>query len=105
MKRTRDGSAGELRSYSIGLALALALTAISFALAAWPVLDKQASLAVIASAALVQALVHLRFFLRIDMRSTPRENLLALAFAAVLIVIMIGGSLWIMMDLHRRMAA
>lgn len=105
MKRTRNSNAGELRSYSIGLALALVLTAMSFALAAWPLLDRQVSLAVIASAALVQALVHLRFFLRIDMHSTPRENLLALAFAVVLIVIMIGGSLWIMIDLHHRMAA
>jgi cytochrome o ubiquinol oxidase operon protein cyoD len=39
----------------------------------------------------------------LDLTHTPRENLLALCFAAVLICIMIGGSLWIMFDLHRRM--
>jgi cytochrome o ubiquinol oxidase operon protein cyoD len=47
--------------------------------------------------------VHLRYFLHIDLKSTPRDNLLALAFAAVLICIMIGGTLWIMLDLNARM--
>jgi heme/copper-type cytochrome/quinol oxidase subunit 4 len=32
----------------------------------------------------VQVVVHLRYFLHIDLQSTPRENLLALGFAAVL---------------------
>jgi hypothetical protein len=39
----------------------------------------------------------------LDLTHTPRENLLTLCFAALLIVIMIGGSLWIMFDLHHRM--
>jgi hypothetical protein len=36
---------------------------------------------------------------------SPRENLIALAFAAVLICIMLGGSFWIMFDLYHRMMA
>jgi cytochrome o ubiquinol oxidase operon protein cyoD len=48
--------------------------------------------------------VHLRYFLHLDLRATPRENLLAIVFAAILIVIMVGGSFWIMLDLHHRMA-
>jgi cytochrome o ubiquinol oxidase operon protein cyoD len=51
----------------------------------------------------VQILVHLAFFLHIDFKTTPRENLVALAFALVLIFIMVGGSLWIMFDLYHRM--
>jgi cytochrome o ubiquinol oxidase operon protein cyoD len=47
--------------------------------------------------------VHLRYFLHIDLQSTPRENLLALAFAGVLIFLMVGGTLWIMLDLNARM--
>ena len=58
---------------------------------------------VIAILAVVQVVVHLRFFLHLDLKSTPRENVLALSFAVVLICIMIGGSLWIMLDLHERM--
>jgi cytochrome o ubiquinol oxidase subunit IV len=59
---------------------------------------------VIAVAAVLQILVHLRFFLHMNFTTTPRENLLALAFTAVLLGIMVGGSLWIMIDLHTRMA-
>ena len=99
-----DGTARELRSYVTGFALALLLTAIPFALVAWGGIGREAMLAVIAVTALLQAAVHLRYFLGIDARSTPHENRLAFAFAAVLIGIMIGGSLWIMMDLHHRMA-
>jgi cytochrome o ubiquinol oxidase operon protein cyoD len=59
---------------------------------------------VIAAAAVLQILVHLRFFLHLSFTTTPKENLLALAFTAVLLCIMVGGSLWIMIDLHTRMA-
>jgi cytochrome o ubiquinol oxidase operon protein cyoD len=47
--------------------------------------------------------VHLKYFLHLSLTETPRENLLALCFAALLVFIMIGGSLWIMFDLHHRM--
>ena len=55
-------------------------------------------------ASVLQVLVHLRFFLHIYFTTTPRENILALAFTAVLIFLMVGGSFWIMFDLHQRMA-
>jgi cytochrome o ubiquinol oxidase operon protein cyoD len=91
------------RSYLTGLGLALVLTAIPFALVSVGLLNRTATLLVIAAAAVVQIVVHLRYFLHLDLTHTPRENLLALSFAAVLIGIMIGGSLWIMFDLHHRM--
>lgn len=99
----RNATTGELRTYVVGLALAMLLTAVPFALVAWGALDRSAVLVVIAISALLQAAVHLRFFLGIGVRGTPRDNLLALAFSAVLIMIMIGGSLWIMMNLQQRM--
>jgi cytochrome o ubiquinol oxidase operon protein cyoD len=89
--------------YLVGLALAVILTAIPFALVATRALPRPATLAVIAVAAVLQVGVHLRFFLQLGLRSTPLENLLALAFAGVLIVFMVGGTLWIMFDLHYRM--
>ena len=92
------------RPYLIGFALALLLTAIPFALAAAGTMPRTASLIVIAVAGVVQILVHLRYFLHLDLTSTPRENLLALAFAAMLVLVMIGGSLWIMFDLQHRMS-
>lgn len=91
------------KPYLVGLALAVILTAVPFALVATKTLPRSATLAVIAVAAVLQVLVHLRFFLHIGRRSTPRENLLAMAFAAVLILVMLGGTFWIMFDLYRRM--
>ena len=87
----------------IGLALALALTLLSFGLVAFHLLSPGASLAVIAVAALVQILVHLRYFLHLGLGTTPREALLAIAFTAIVVVLMIGGSAWIMFNLYGRM--
>jgi cytochrome o ubiquinol oxidase operon protein cyoD len=92
-----------MRNYIIGFGLALVLTAIAFALTATKALGLTSTLVTIAVLAIIQVVVHLRYFLHIDFKSSPRENILALAFTAVLIVIMAGGTLWIMFDLHYRM--
>jgi len=104
MDRLSSGNAHDLKSYLIGFALALVLTVIPFALVATNALPKPYILFVIGIAAVIQLLVHLRYFLHLDLTTTPRENLVAIAFAAILIFIMIGGSFWIMFDLHHRMA-
>ena len=101
-----DASAGKMpnaRSYLTGLALALVLTAIPFVLVYFKLLTATAMLLVIATAAIIQIVIHLKYFLHINLTDAPRENLLALCFAATLIFIMVGGSLWIMFDLHDRM--
>ena len=87
--------------YIAGFVFALILTGIPFGLVVAELLPRFPTLVVIAILAVVQVVVHLRFFLHIDLKETPRENLLALAFAAVLIFIMVGGTLWIMLDLER----
>ena len=92
-----------LSTYLTGFALAVVLTAIPFGLVWGGLLSGPAVYVIIAVAALLQVVVHLVFFLHMDFKSTPGENLFFLGFAAVLICIMVGGSLWIMMDLHHRM--
>jgi len=91
-------------SYIVGFVLAVILTAIPFALVATHALAPSTTMLVIAVAAVLQILVHLRFFLHLDFISTPSENLLAIAFTAILLFLMVGGSFWIMIDLHTRMA-
>jgi cytochrome o ubiquinol oxidase operon protein cyoD len=99
-----NASAGpDARSYLTGLALALALTVIPFALVYFKPLAATATLFVIATAAIIQIVIHLKYFLHLNLADVSRENLLALCFAATLIFIMVGGSLWIMFDLHDRM--
>jgi cytochrome o ubiquinol oxidase operon protein cyoD len=92
-----------MRPYLVGFALALVLTAIPFGLVAAHLLAPASTIALIAVAAAVQIVVHLRFFLHLDIKRSPPENLLTLCFTAVLIVIMVGGSLWILFDLNDRM--
>ncbi|MEP3274910.1 MAG: cytochrome o ubiquinol oxidase subunit IV [Stappiaceae bacterium] len=99
---TRE-STHSYKSYITGFVLALTLTLIPFGLVWSGTLPQQTTLAVIAICALIQVPVHLYFFLHLNFQSTPTENLLALAFACILIVLMVGGSLWIMFDLHNRM--
>jgi cytochrome o ubiquinol oxidase operon protein cyoD len=93
------------KPYLIGLVLTLVLTAIPFGIVATGALPKPTALVVIAAFAVAQILVHLRFFLHLSFRDSPRENLAAMGFAAVLIFLMVGGSLWIMFDLYWRMMA
>ena len=83
--------------------LALVLTAIPFGLVAVNPLPKMVTLIIIGIAAVIQVLVHLRYFLHLDLTTTPRENILAIVFTAILIFIMVGGTLWIMFDLNQRM--
>jgi cytochrome o ubiquinol oxidase operon protein cyoD len=92
------------RTYIVGFVLAVVLTVIPFALVATHALSPVATIWTIVISAILQILVHLRFFLHIDFATTPKENLLALAFTGVLLFLMVGGSFWIMIDLHTRMA-
>lgn len=94
-----------LRSYLIGFVLAVVLSAVPFWLVATHALPPQRTLLIIGIAAVLQVLVHLRFFLHMNLTTTPRENMLALVFTALLLFIMVGGSFWIMFDLHSRMAS
>ena len=97
------GGTAARRSYLMGLTLALVLTAIPFGLVAFHLLPPAMTFAVIAGAAVVQVVVHLRFFLHLGLRQALYDRLAVLGLAAVLIVLMVGGSLWIMVDLNARM--
>ena len=103
MNETASTHAPDRRTYLIGFGLALVLTAIPFGLVYLKLLSAGPAIVVIAIAGLAQIVVQLRYFLHIDFKRTPRENLLALFFAGFLICVMVGGSLWIMFDLHYRM--
>ena len=91
------------RPYWIGYVLALILTAAAFSLAVFDDLPRSQTLFAIAVLAIVQTMVHLRFFLNITRKTAPIESIVSLLFALVLLILMIGGSLWIMTDLDARM--
>ncbi len=96
-------SRGSLKSYLTGFVLSLILTAIPFALVMSGAWSAPAALAGIFSAGLVQILVHLYYFLHLDASSAGRWNVLALIFTLLIMVLFIGGTIWIMSSLHYRM--
>ncbi len=53
--------------------------------------------------ALLQLVVHLRFFLHIDLSRQKREDLQLILFSVMLLTIMAGGTIWIMVNLSMRM--
>jgi cytochrome o ubiquinol oxidase operon protein cyoD len=89
-------------SYVGGLGLALLLTLVPFALVHWASIPRFALLIVIAAFALVQVVVHFRFFLHIGFRQ-KREDLQLILFSTLLLIIMVVGTIWIMASLAARM--
>lgn len=99
-----DEERREFRSYVWGLALALTLTVLPFALVQWnPGIPRLPLLIGIGAFALLQMLVHFRFFLHIGF-ARHRDDLQLILFSALLLLIMVGGTIWIMGSLAARMA-
>ncbi len=96
-------SRGSLRSYLTGFVLALILTAVPFSLVMSGAWSPQATLAGIFGAGVVQILVHLHYFLHLNTSSAARWNVLALVFTLLIMILFVGGSLWIMYTLNYRM--
>ena len=91
------------KGYITGFILAMILTALSFSLVMVKGINRHTAMAAIFIAAMVQMLVHLRYFLHLDRSSAARWNILVLVFTAVLLFIFIGGTLWVMYTLNSRM--
>jgi len=96
-------SRGSLKAYLTGFLLALILTAIPFAMVMSGAWYSAATLAAIFGAGLVQVLVHLHYFLHLDTSSEARWNVLAMVFTLLIMILFVGGSLWIMSNLYHRM--
>ena len=96
-------SHGSRRGYLIGFALSAVLTAIPFWLAMSGVLDKSAAAILITLLAFAQIVVHTIFFLHVNTKAEGGWILMAFLFTAVMIFIVISGSLWIMYHLHGNM--
>jgi cytochrome o ubiquinol oxidase operon protein cyoD len=95
---------GSFKSYAIGFILSIVLTAIAFALVMQSAgLARWAVLFGIFSAAILQILVHLHYFLHLDTSSAARWNVLALVITLLIMILFVGLTLWIMSNLSYRM--
>lgn len=92
------------RVYLIGFFASVVLTALPF----WAVMthafaDPLVTSAVIIVAAVAQIMVHTICFLHVNTQAEGGWTLMAYAFTAVLVLICISGSLWIMHHLNSNM--
>lgn len=92
-------------SYVIGLAFAATLTVISFAVAIQTETLWQPGVTIgLAVLAFAQMGVHLVFFLHLTTSPDSENNVLAVAFGVLIILIVGVGSIWIMNNLEANMA-
>lgn len=95
------GAHGSRRSYVIGFLLAVALTIVPFGLVMSH--SPVGTPLIIAVFALAQIGVHVVYFLHVDSSEEQRWNLTALLFTAIVVCIILGGSIWIMHNLYINM--
>ena len=93
----------EVSSYLIGLALALLLTGTSFYVAFTPLLWGPGIPVGLVVLAVAQMGVHLVFFLHITSGPDNTNNVLALAFGILIVLLIMAGTLWIMANLAANM--
>jgi len=94
---------GSVRSYTTGLLLSLLLTVLSFGAVASGRLPGRLALAAIVILAVAQLLVQLGFFLHLGRSADARENTAVFICTALLILIIVAGSLWVMHNANLNM--
>lgn len=103
MNAVGDDRKREIRSYVVGYVLALALTGAAFAAVHWPSFPARTTRAIVFGLALVQLVVHFRYFLHITLRRSSRDDLLLLLFSTLIITLMVSGTIVLLLNLHNRM--
>ena len=99
-----EGRVGQrILGYAVGLALAILLTATSFFVAGTDLVWQPSIPVAIIVLAIAQMGVHLVFFLHITTGADNTNNVMALAFGVLIVILVIGGSLWIMANLNHNM--
>ena len=98
-----DESSEGLPGYLIGLGLAVLLTCVSFFVAGTNLVWAPSIPIAICVLAVAQMGVHLVFFLHITTGPDSTNNTLALAFGVLIVILVVGGSLFIMTHLNHNM--
>jgi cytochrome o ubiquinol oxidase subunit IV len=95
------GTHGSRKSYITGFLLAIALTIVPFGLVMSH--SSVGTPLIIAVFAMAQIVVHIVYFLHVNRSEEQHWNLTALLFTAIVVCIILGGSIWIMHNLYINM--
>lgn len=96
---SHDTPHGSAKSYTIGFGLSVLLTGLAYVIADQQLASGWTTIYTLAVLAVTQLFVQLFFFLHLGSESKPRWNLTAFCFAAMVVIILVFGSLWIMQNL------
>ncbi|MEI8093466.1 MAG: cytochrome o ubiquinol oxidase subunit IV [Spirochaetales bacterium] len=97
---TGHSSAGK---YMVGFALAIVLTLVSFGLVMFGGLPPVAAILGIVIAAVAQIVVHLYYFLHLDLSKDKQWDFISITFTAIILLIFIFGTVWVIFTLNTRM--
>ena len=92
-----------IRGYLLGFALAAGLTAVSFYITRSTLVWTPSIPIALSVLAVAQMGVHLVFFLHMTSGPDNINNLMALAFGLLIVLLLVLGSLWIMSHLNHHM--
>jgi cytochrome o ubiquinol oxidase subunit IV len=92
-----------VQGYLIGFVLAALLTVASFYVLRTNLIWAPGIVVMLGVLAVAQIGVHLVFFMHLTTAPDNTNNVLALAFGILIVVLIIGGSIWIMNRLDERM--
>jgi cytochrome o ubiquinol oxidase subunit IV len=95
--------AESIGSYLIGLGLATLLTIVSFFVAQTTLVWQPSIPVALGVLAIAQMGVHLVFFIHITTGPDNVNNVMALAFGVLIVLLVIVGSLWIMSHMNHNM--
>jgi len=93
----------ETRQYVLGFGVALLLTGAAFAAVYWQKFAALPTLGIVFALGLTQVIVHIRFFLHVGFKKSAREDLQLILFSALIIALMVSGTLVLLLNLRGRM--
>ena len=94
----------ELKSYLIGLGLSILLTTVAFFLSGTSLVWGPSIPVALIVLAIAQMGVHLVFFLHITTAPDSVNNVLALAYGVLIVLLILAGTVWIMGTINHNMA-
>ena len=98
-----DTNRGTLASYVTGYIFSIYLTFAAYLMVYNHLFSNIVLTTVIVILALVQFIIQVVFFLHLGRETKPRWKLAVMLFMIMVVVILVGGSLWIMSNLNVRM--
>ncbi|SFI48987.1 cytochrome o ubiquinol oxidase operon protein cyoD [Paenibacillus sp. UNC496MF] len=87
---------GSLKAYVIGFLISIVLTVIPLLVVFETSMNKTGVIVTIITMAVIQLIVQLFFFMHIREGEGPKYNVMALILGLFIVLVIVGGSVWIM---------